>query len=175
MGVSFSVIPQGVEEYPNDSESPETFVSRLALEKATDGFIRCDQDQPLIPVLGADTIVVLNGQILGKPKDQQQGIDMLLSLSDQTHQVFTAVTLKNSQYTQQILSVSDVSFAPLSEQMCQQYWLTGEPIDKAGGYGIQGLGAMFVRHISGSYSGVMGLPIYETHQLLKKFAIMTVV
>ncbi|NOQ80850.1 MAG: septum formation inhibitor Maf [Gammaproteobacteria bacterium] len=169
MGVSFEVIPQFAEEVHQLNESPEAYVSRLALDKAIDGLSR--QANQKIPVLGSDTAVVLNGNILGKPKDKEQAIDMLLSLSEQTHQVITAVALINAQKTEQIVSKTEVSFAKLSRSMCENYWKSGEPVDKAGSYGIQGQGALFISNINGSYSGVMGLPIYETRILLQKFDI----
>ena len=170
MGVSFKVIPQFAEEQHDLKETPEEFVSRLALEKATDGLLRQSNQQ--IPVLGSDTAVILDGKILGKPKDKEQAINMLLSLSNRTHQVLTAVTLINEYKTEQILSTTEVSFSILSNEMCENYWHTGEPLDKAGSYGIQGQGALFIRRINGSYSGVMGLPIYETRILLNQFGIL---
>jgi len=169
MGVLFKVVPQYADESHINGESSETYVSRLALEKAKDGLFRQKNQQ--IPVLGSDTAVILNGKILGKPENKQHAIEMLLSLSDQTHQVISAVALVNQDKQEQILSISEVSFTKLSRTMCEQYWQTGEPADKAGSYGIQGLGALFVRNINGSYSGVMGLPIFETQLLLKKFSI----
>lgn len=170
MGVSFKVIPQFSEEKHNLQESPEAFVSRLALEKATDGLSRQSNQQ--IPVLGSDTAVILDGQILGKPKDKDDAINMLLSLSNQTHQVLTAVALKNKHRTEQTLSMTEVSFSTISRKICENYWYTGEPLDKAGSYGIQGKGAFFVQNINGSYSGVMGLPIHETKTLLNRFGIV---
>jgi len=169
MGVSFTVVPQFIEEEHKLNESPEDFVTRLALEKAGDGLQRQSNQQ--IPVLGSDTAVVLDGQILGKPEFREQAIEMLLSLSDCTHQVMTAVALKNEQKTEVTISISQVSFAKLSKEMCENYWQTGEPADKAGSYGIQGKGALFISRLSGSYSGVMGLPIYETSKLLNRFGI----
>ncbi|MCP3851262.1 MAG: septum formation inhibitor Maf [Gammaproteobacteria bacterium] len=173
MGVSFRVIPQFAEEIHKSNESPEEFVSRLALDKAKDGLLRLERSQcdHQTPVLGSDTAVVLKGDILGKPKDKTHSIDMLLSLSNQTHQVFTAVALTNEHKTEQVLSITEVTFSTLSKTMCETYWQTGEAADKAGSYGIQGLGGLFVNKINGSYSGVMGLPIYETGLLLKKFGI----
>ncbi|MCK5666590.1 MAG: Maf family protein, partial [Thiotrichaceae bacterium] len=112
-----------------------------------------------------------NGTILGKPEDKEQAITMLLNLSEQTHQVITAVALINDQKTEQIMSKTDVSFSKLSRSMCEKYWQSGESLDKAGSYGIQGQGALFISNINGSYSGVMGLPIYETGILLNKFDI----
>lgn len=170
MGVSFRVIPQFSEEKHNVKETPEAFVSRLALEKSTDGLLRQTNQQ--IPVLGSDTAVILDGNILGKPENKEQAVEMLLSLSDKTHQVLTAVVLKNKQKTEQILSTTEVSFAKLTREICENYWHGGEPVDKAGSYGIQGQGALFIRAINGSYSGVMGLPVYETNILLNKFGIL---
>lgn len=169
MGVSFKVIDQFTEENHDLKETPEAFVSRLALEKAMDAFHR--QSNQVIPVLGADTAVILNGHILGKPKDKEQAIEMLLALSNQTHQVLTAVALINEQKIEQCISMTEVSFSTLTRNMCDNYWDTGEPADKAGSYGIQGQGALFVHSINGSYSGVMGLPIHETNILLKQFGI----
>lgn len=170
MGVLFDVIPQFAEEIHKENESPEHYVSRLALDKAIDGLSR--QTDQSIPVLGSDTAVILNGTTLGKPEDKEQAINMLLSLSEQTHQVLTAVALVNKQKTEQILSKTEVTFSKLSRSMCEHYWQSGEPADKAGAYGIQGLGALFITNINGSYSGVMGLPIYETKLLLEKFSII---
>lgn len=169
IGVSFIVVPQFIEEKHRPNEPPEKFVARLAEEKAGDGLSRLDHDD--IPVLGADTVVVLNKEILGKPDNKDQAIDMLLSLSGQTHQVMTAVALKNQQLSNVMVSISEVSFSKLSREMCENYWQTGEPADKAGSYAIQGKGAVFINNIRGSYSGVMGLPIYETTKLLKEFGI----
>ncbi|MDX2505976.1 MAG: Maf family protein [Gammaproteobacteria bacterium] len=169
MGVSFIVIPQFVREVHKPGESPEEFVTRLAVQKAADGLAR--QTERRIPVLGSDTAVVLDGKILGKPGSRAQAIEMLLSLSARTHQVMTAVALTNEQKTEVDISVSEVSFSKLSREMCENYWHTGEPADKAGSYGIQGKGALFVTNINGSYSAVMGLPIYEAGRLLNKFGI----
>ncbi len=169
MGVSFKVIPQFAAEQHDLKETPEAFVARLALEKATDGLLRLTNQQT--PVLGADTAVILDGTILGKPEDREQAIEMLLRLSEQSHQVLTAVAVKNEYRTEQILSSTEVLFSKLNRKMCENYWHSGEPVDKAGSYGIQGKGALFVRTLNGSYSGVMGLPIYETSLLLNKFGI----
>lgn len=169
MGVSFKVVPQAVEETHKHTETAADYVSRLALEKAREGMSQ--QKNQDIPVLGADTAVIFNGRILGKPKDKENAIEMLLTLSGQTHQVMTAVALVNQQQIEQAISISDVSFARLDRTLCEKYWHSGEPIDKAGSYGIQGLAALFIDRLKGSYSGVMGLPIYETNVLLNKFAI----
>ena len=173
MGVSFEVVSQFVEEQVQAGETPEQFVMRLALEKSLAGLEQ--QVHRKIPVLGSDTIVLLEGKILGKPVNKEAAIEMLLSLSDKTHQVMTAVALINedtrADKKQLALSVSEVTFAQLSRQLCENYWQTNEPKDKAGSYAIQGKGAAFIKNINGSYSGVMGLPIYETGLLLKRYAI----
>ena len=173
MGISFEVVPQFVEEQVQAGETPEQFVTRLALEKSLAGLEQ--QVHRKIPVLGSDTIVLLEGKILGKPVNKEAAIEMLLSLSDKTHQVMTAVALINedtrADKKQLALSVSEVTFAQLSRQLCENYWQTNEPKDKAGSYAIQGKGAAFITNINGSYSGVMGLPIYETGLLLKRYAI----
>jgi septum formation protein len=114
--------------------------------------------------------VILDGKILEKPENREHAIDMLLQLSGKTHQVITAVALLNKEKQRQLLSITDVTFAKLDKQLCEAYWQTGEPVDKAGGYAIQGKGALFISNINGSYSAVMGLPIYETHQLLEQFS-----
>jgi septum formation protein len=125
---------------------------------------RADATPP--PVLGADTAVVLDGQILGKPRDRAHALEMLAALSGRTHQVLTAVALAAGDSTRLRLSASDVTLRRLAPAECSLYWDTGEACDKAGGYAIQGLAAVFVAGLTGSYSGVMGLPIFETAELL---------
>jgi septum formation protein len=120
-----------------------------------------------LPVLAADTIVVVDERICGKPADAQQGIAMLLQLSGRSHRVLTAVALATAAQVAHRLSTSEVRFRPLSRAECIAYWNSGEPRDKAGGYAVQGRGAAFIEHLSGSYSGVMGLPLFETAQLLE--------
>ena len=122
-------------------------------------------------MLGADTSVVVDNRILGKPRDRTQGIAMLRRLSGVTHHVYSAVALVGGEREGSRLSVSAVSFRPLSPQECEDYWRSGEPADKAGGYAIQGKGAMFVSRLEGSYSGVMGLPLFETAELLREFGL----
>ena len=169
MGITFSVIPQNIEEHFQPDETPYDYVLRLAVEKSKDGLK--GQARQNIPVLGSDTIVVLDGKILEKPKNREHGIEMLLSLSGHTHQVMTAVALSNENKTASTISVSEVLFAPLNRKICENYWQTGEPVDKAGSYAVQGQGALFIKNINGSYSGVMGLPVYETGLLLNQFGI----
>jgi septum formation protein len=123
------------------------------------------------PVLGADTIVVINNEILEKPQSSEHAADMLRKLAGMTHQVMTAVAMVADNKCEIKLSVTDVVFRPLSEQEIAAYWESGEPRDKAGGYAIQGLGAVFVQQIRGSYTGVVGLPIEQTVLLLDEFAV----
>ena len=125
------------------------------------------------PVLGADTAVVVDGRIMGKPRDRNEGIDMLLALSGRSHQVLSAVALAAGREAVRV-SESRVTFRTLTQAQCAAYWDTGEPRDKAGGYAIQGRGAVFVSRLEGSYSGVMGLPVYETAELLREFGIEVV-
>jgi len=165
------VVPQFVEEVHKPNESAEEFVTRLAWQKAENGLSRQTNQQ--IPALGSDTAVVLGKKILGKPENREQAIKTLLSLSSRKHQVITAVALANNKKTEVTISMSEVTFSKLDKEMCVNYWQTGEPADKAGSYGIQGRGALFIKTINGSYSGVMGLPIYETSILLRKFGIKT--
>lgn len=174
IGVPHSVVSADVEEMPRHDESPQQYVQRLAREKAEAGLISVlaavkNNNCSLKPVLGADTIVVSNGAILEKPSDAHHAAAMLRQLSGSTHQVMTAVALSTDVKTVVKLSVTDVVFRILQEPEISQYWATGEPQDKAGGYGIQGLGAVFVEQIRGSYTGVVGLPIEQTVELLTEF------
>ena len=166
IGVSFTRVQADVEECLQKGESAEQYVTRLALQKAQAGFLNSSQDRP---VLGADTIVVSNEQILEKPCDQAHAKQMMLTLSGATHQVFTAVALVDKQQQKHALIKTEVTFKTLTDQEIADYWHSGEPADKAGGYGIQGIGGKFVTHISGSYSAVVGLPLYETDNLIKEF------
>lgn len=170
LGILFTVSPVVVDETPYSGEAPEAFVSRMAQEKARAGW-----DAQLAaarsPVLGADTSVVLDGVIYGKPKDRAEGLAMLDALSDRRHEVYSAVALclgVGVGDCDVAVSVSQVTFRKIEYWERQAYWATGEPADKAGGYGIQGLGAVFVARLEGSYSGVMGLPLFETAALLRR-------
>ncbi len=165
IGIRALVRPAEIDETLRTEEPPETFVCRLATEKAMKVFRESKTEK--FPVLAADTIVVLQGQIFGKPESRQHSREMLTQLSAQTHRVLTAVTLVGD-FEQTILSESQVTMRAIVSEEIDAYWATGEPRDKAGAYGIQGLGALFVQNITGSYSGVMGLPLYETAQLLAK-------
>ncbi len=170
IGVQLTTLSVDVDESPLLNESAQAYVQRLSKAKAAAGWRCVETGQlPWMPVLGSDTSVVLDGAILGKPEDQVQCVETLMSLSGRTHQVMTAVTLQLAEKVVTRLSVTDVTFRDLSEEEVLRYWNSGEPLDKAGGYGIQGYGAVFVQSISGSYSGVVGLPIEKTVELLNQF------
>lgn len=167
IGVDFQIVPADIDETPMSQESPVDYVQRMAQEK-TQHVINSIAGSSMI-VLGADTSVVLGSKIYGKPKNQEDGMAMLAALSGKTHQVLTAIAMGNKQRCLIKLSATDVKFRELDPKESMDYWNTGEPADKAGGYAIQGLGAVFVEKISGSFSGVVGLPIEQTAQLLKTF------
>lgn len=172
IGVVHQVIDADVVEVPRTQESPSDYVQRLAREKAEAGFVSVKRLQlALKPVLGADTIVVINNEILEKPRDAEHAAIMLRKLAGATHQVMTAVAMISGDMQAIKLSVTDVVFRALDEHEIAAYWHTGEPRDKAGGYGIQGLGAVFVQQIRGSYTGVVGLPIEQTLELLQEFSV----
>lgn len=159
-----------IDENPLPGEAAGAYVERLARSKAQAGLAAVGNAADAV-VLGADTAVVLDGQILGKPADFAESHGMLQALSGRTHQVLTAVALASP--TREIARVvcSEVSFRALSEAEIAAYWASGEPCDKAGSYGIQGLAAVFVNHMQGSYSAVVGLPLCETAELLGEFGI----
>ncbi|BBN80286.1 Maf-like protein [Pseudoalteromonas sp. A25] len=161
--VQFSV---DADETQLSNESPLEYVERLARLKAELGVQKGYNDRP---VLGSDTVVVIDDIALGKPKDKSDFLSTMERLSGRTHQVYTAVALADSTHTLSCVVATDVTFKMLSEREIDQYWLSGEPLDKAGGYGIQGIGGKFVTKMSGSYFAVMGLPLYETEQLIKEF------
>lgn len=172
VGLRFEVVPVDIDETPLKHESAFELPIRLALAKAgcaADLLVQ-DERAPL-PVLAADTCVSVGGQILGKPEGLEQAMAMLRQLSGRTHVVFTAVALRNRESSWHRLSRTRVRFKRLSQQEIEAYCASGEPNDKAGGYGIQGKGGAFVNRIEGSYTGVMGLPMYETHRLLKMVGI----
>nr|WP_320167349.1 Maf family protein [uncultured Methylophaga sp.] len=165
MGVDFSVINPDIDEYVLENELPIDYVSRIARLKAEAGrglLLTADRK----PVLAADTAVVIDKTILGKPQNDEQAAGMLRMLSGKTHQVMTAIALTGADRLLTAVSVNNVRFAELSEQDIFWYIKTKEGVDKAGGYAVQGLAALFIEHIEGSYSGIMGLPIRETGQLL---------
>ncbi len=171
MGVAHSLAEHSVDEVAYAGESAVDFVQRLALEKALS--VQASNPQMTLPILGSDTIVVCDQQVLGKPVDRADALRMLALLSGRQHQVLSAVALCLGARSKVILSLSDVSFKPLNQQERELYWASGEPIGKAGAYAIQGLGGMFVSALAGSFSGVMGLPVFETAQLLAEFGVRT--
>jgi septum formation protein len=165
IGVLHRVVAVDIDESRRTDESPEDYVKRLAAEKSQSLWARLAPGERL-PVLGADTTVALGDETFGKPASKREGLAMLARLAARTHQVFTAVALRSERGCDLRVSVSDVTFGPLSAEESEAYWATGEPVGKAGGYAVQGRAACFIRHIAGSYSGIMGLPLYETAELL---------
>jgi nucleoside triphosphate pyrophosphatase len=170
IGVRFAALAVDTDETRLPGEHPEDYVLRLALEKARAvraALPRSDHR----PVLGADTAVVIGERILGKPEHREAALTMMRLLSGRAHRVLTAVALITSDGERTDLSETRVTFRTLDEDEVLRYWSTGEPRDKAGGYGIQGYGALFVSGLNGSYSGVMGLPLFETGRLLAQVGI----
>ncbi|HCU05856.1 MAG: septum formation protein Maf [Gammaproteobacteria bacterium GWE2_42_36] len=171
IGIVFKQLPVAISEIKHSKESPANFAKRMALEKAIAGW-QHPQRKTNQPVLGADTIVVIGRSVLGKPKNRAEGIAMLQRLSGKTHHVLSAVALVQGKRQSLQLSDTAVTFRSLSLSEIKTYWtITDEPCDKAGSYGIQGLGGVFIKKISGSYTGVMGLPLSETESLLNAFGI----
>lgn len=164
IGVAHRLLDAEIDETPHPAESPDSYVLRLAQEKAQAGHAALS-DRAGSLVLGADTAVVIGGSILGKPQNRADALSMLALLSGRTHKVYSGVALLGRSLEAR-LSVSEVTFRQIGSGEAEAYWASGEPGDKAGGYAIQGLGAAFISQIRGSYSGVMGLPLYETAQLL---------
>ncbi|AHK79694.1 septum formation protein Maf [Ectothiorhodospira haloalkaliphila] len=162
IGVCHEVRPVDVDETPHPGEAPDEFARRMARSKALAGAHHAAGR----PVLGADTVVSIDGDILGKPMDREHALDMLGRLSGRDHTVYSAVALVQGERIRDALSATRVRFKCLSLREREDYWASGEPVDKAGAYGIQGLAALFVEHIEGSYSGVVGLPLFETGALL---------
>ena len=169
IGVRFAVIAVELDEEPLGNEPPEAYVLRVARDKARAGRALLGS-APRVPVLAADTAVVIDDRILGKPRTREEAAAMMQRLSGRTHRVLSGVALADGQ-ERQALSVSEVTFRVITPEEARAYWETGEPADKAGGYGIQGLGALFVSELRGSYSGVMGLPLFETAGLLSEVGI----
>lgn len=166
LGLAYTVLPVDIDETPEHGEDPDTYVTRMARLKA----MADSENTNHLPILAADTICVLDQQILGKPQSHLLAEQMLGKLSGRTHTVITAVSLYNGQH-QQITSRSQVSFRPLNTTEIQQYCQTNEPMGKAGSYAIQGYAAAFISNISGSYSNIVGLPLFETAELLKQLNI----
>lgn len=169
IGVDFVVLPSDIDESVLPGEAPEHYVLRLAREKAEACMRRVIQDglTPM-PILAADTTVCADGEILGKPENDADACAMLRSMADRWHSVHTGIALAWDGKVETMLSSTQVEMAPLTNEEIAAYIASGEPHDKAGSYGIQGLAGAFIRRIEGSFTGVMGLPVYETAQLLKK-------
>ncbi|PKM38244.1 MAG: septum formation protein Maf [Gammaproteobacteria bacterium HGW-Gammaproteobacteria-10] len=164
IGVTFKVFPVDIDETPYLGEMPLSYVRRIAAEKSA---VALELSGARLPILAADTAVILDGRIMGKPKDKADCLAMLSFLSGRTHQVFSAVSLRGFEHWQAV-NVTEVSFRDIGEDEIIRYWNSGEPADKAGAYAIQGLGGVFVKSITGSFSGVVGLPLFETAELLAK-------
>ena len=165
-------VERAVDETPLPGEPPLVYVKRLARDKALAGVAELSAGGlGTAPVLGADTTVALSGEIFGKPADADEAVAMLSRLSGREHQVLTAVALAEGEHVDLRISVSRVRFSRVTDAQIRAYAATGEPMDKAGAYGIQGRAACFVEHLEGSYSGVMGLPLFETADLLAQFGI----
>jgi septum formation protein len=163
IGVPFKIIGAGIDESVQAGEPASGYVSRLAAAKAQAGWGSVSD----APVLAADTAVILDDEILGKPAGREQALQMLLALSGRTHEVLTAVAVRTAAGIDARISRSQVTFRGIDPAEARAYWETGEPHDKAGAYAIQGAAAVFIAELRGSYSGVMGLPLYETAELLQ--------
>jgi len=162
--VTYKIHPVDLDETPLSNETPLDYVQRLAAEKSA----ACRaQLKTETPVLAADTAVILGCVIMGKPKDQADALAMLMLLSGKTHQVYSAISLRGREHSQAV-SITEVTFRRLTEREILDYWRSGEPVDKAGSYAIQGIGGVFVESIKGSFSGVVGLPLFETAELLSQ-------
>jgi septum formation protein len=161
LGITYSVGGVDIDEQRRKDELPDAMVLRLAAEKAA-----AARTHHALPVLAADTAVVIDGAVFGKPQDQQEALDMLAHLSGRSHRVMTGVALHWDAGERTVLSVNEVVFRQIDPDEALAYWQSGEPRGKAGAYAIQGLGGMFVERIQGSYSGVVGLPVFETAELL---------
>ncbi|HEX9625445.1 MAG TPA: Maf family protein [Acidiferrobacterales bacterium] len=172
LGLRFETLPSNVLEEQRAGEPPEEYVLRVAVDKAR--FVArliAERGLPVWPVLGVDTEVVLDDEVLGKPRDRDHAVTMLRRLSGRSHRVLSALCVVHGADEHTAISESEVTFCALSHAQIQRYWETGEPADKAGGYAVQGRAAGFIERLDGSYSGVMGLPLYELAELLRKAGI----
>lgn len=170
IGLPFHIVPASIDETPEAGELAHAYVERLARSKALAGLNFLAQRADVC-VLGADTAVVLDGRILGKPVDRDDALAMLQALSGREHEVLTAVAVADRDRCEARVVSSRVTFRAVSAEEAERYWETGEPQDKAGGYAIQGLAAVFISRVEGSYSAVVGLPLCETSALLADFSI----
>jgi septum formation protein len=168
LGYDFICLPADIDESALSDETPEQYVARLALEKARVIAQQCNDD---VAVLGSDTTVVFGQHILGKPESLSDCLAILNMLSGKSHQVLTAIAVVQGERNEVVVVNTEVDFKILTEQEIKCYWQSGEPQDKAGAYGIQGIAGQFVKQIRGSYSAVVGLPLYETAQLLSAFGV----
>jgi len=166
LGIRCEVRPVDIDESVREGETPRGYVERLALEKA-----RAARTDDGAVVLGADTAVVVDDDILGKPRDFAHAREMLKRLADREHEVLTAVAVVAGAHEEVVTTTSRVVFGPLTDETIEAYWATGEPADKAGAYAVQGIAGAFVRELHGSVTGVIGLPLYETVELLHRFGI----
>jgi septum formation protein len=172
IGVQFSVLPADIDEAELENEDPAAYVLRLARTKAEVCMQMLAREKLEIrPVLAADTTVCIDGYILGKPVDAAEARDMLQRMSGRRHEVMTGLAIATEVEAQALVSVTQVEMAALTAEQIEAYIASGEPFDKAGAYGIQGLAGTFIKRIEGSYSGVMGLPLYETALLLGRAGI----
>jgi len=167
LGIEHEVMPVDIDESCLKDESPEDCVERLALEKARSAHDRAQEAL----IIGSDTMVIVDNKIMGKPRDRADGLQMLECLSNRSHEVLSAVAVTGNGRELSCVQRSKVVFRQLSFTEIAAYWQSGESCDKAGGYAIQGMAAQFIERLDGSYSGVMGLPLYETAQLLREFDI----
>jgi len=168
IGLQFEIVEVDIDEHWDSKEHPRVYVERVALEKAKAAKAKINTDQSFV-IIGADTSVILDDVVLGKTGNNEQAIAMLTQLSGRLHYVYSSVAVVNKTSEKIKTSISRVYFKPLSEEDIESYCKTGEPIGKAGGYAIQGHAAAFIERLDGSYSGVMGLPLYETAELLNLF------
>jgi len=174
IGIDCITHPADIDESQLPDEHPERYVTRLAREKAEACMLGLSAEQRARPVLAADTTVVLAGNILGKPEDKNDARKMLAALSGSIHQVHTAVALAFMNKIEVVLSTTVVEMMEISESQLEHYLASGEHADKAGSYGIQGLAGAWIKRIEGSYTGVMGLPVYETAALLRKHQVIAI-
>lgn len=172
IGVRYQVIVPDIDESIDPGESPEQYVRRLAREKAV-AVNALPDVHGRFAVLGADTIVVCDDEVLGKPADKADAVRMLSKLSGREHITMSAVCVCKGERSETLLSTTTVRFAQLSDARIEAYWLSGEAQGRAGSYAVQGLAAIFIEHLSGSYSGVVGLPLRETARLLAEFSVPT--
>ncbi|STZ76019.1 Maf family protein [Bergeriella denitrificans] len=172
LGYALIRIPAEIDETPCPGEPAADYVQRMAREKNA-AALAAHSGTPECPIITADTTVAYRNRILGKPESPAHAAEMLTQLSGTTHQVLTAVCVYWQGETRAVLQQSDVRFKTLNPAEIQAYIDSGEPMDKAGAYGIQGLGGAFVEHLQGSFTGVMGLPVYETLELLRSFGLAT--